>query len=151
MVQDFDRTLVRAQAIAAEHSDRVRWEEVIPYSRTKFVALARSLVSGWAERDIESLFLPFDGHRTPSEQAKLFLKRPRVTNARPWQSPHNWGCAVDFVAFTADGWSWDANEDWDGLGSYAAAHGLTQPIKWDRPHIEDPGAWTIIRPLAGLR
>ncbi len=36
------------------------------------------------------------GYRTFSEQHKLFLQRPKVTNADAGQSYHNYGLAIDF-------------------------------------------------------
>jgi peptidoglycan LD-endopeptidase CwlK len=55
------------------------------------------------------------GLRTFEEQDKLFLQRPKVTNAKGGQSYHNYGLAIDF-ALLIDGKeiSWDAAKDWDG-------------------------------------
>ena len=35
--------------------------------------------------------------RTPEEQHKLFIQRPRVTKADSWQSIHNYSLAFDIV------------------------------------------------------
>lgn len=36
-------------------------------------------------------------YRTPEEQNKLFNQKPKVTNAKGWQSIHNYGLAFDIV------------------------------------------------------
>ena len=36
-------------------------------------------------------------YRTPEEQDKLFKQKPKVTNAKAWQSIHNYGLALDIV------------------------------------------------------
>lgn len=60
------------------------------------------------------------GLRTFNEQQALYDQGrtkpgPKVTNAKPGQSLHNYGLAVDF-AFIIDGKvaSWDEKKDWDG-------------------------------------
>jgi peptidoglycan L-alanyl-D-glutamate endopeptidase CwlK len=61
--------------------------------------------------------------RTFEEQDKLFLKRPKVTNAKGGQSYHNYGLAVDVVLLkdkdgngTFETASWETNVDFDGDG-----------------------------------
>jgi len=58
--------------------------------------------------------------RTPEEQHKLFLQRPKVTNADQWQSIHNYGLAFDIVLLidkdnngTFETASWDTLKDFD--------------------------------------
>ena len=58
--------------------------------------------------------------RSPEEQHKLFLQRPKVTNADSWQSIHNYGLAFDIVLLVdTDGngsfetASWDTKKDFD--------------------------------------
>lgn len=60
------------------------------------------------------------GYRTFAEQAALYAqgrtkKGPKVTNAGPGQSLHNYGTAIDF-ALLIDGKtiSWDIGKDFDG-------------------------------------
>lgn len=60
------------------------------------------------------------GLRTHAEQAKLYAQGRtapglKVTNARPGQSIHNYGLAVD-ICLIIDGKtaSWDIAKDWDG-------------------------------------
>lgn len=59
-------------------------------------------------------------YRSPEEQHKLFLQRPKVTNADSWQSIHNYGLAFDIVLLIdkdGDGKfetaSWDTVKDFD--------------------------------------
>lgn len=58
--------------------------------------------------------------RSPEEQHKLFLQRPKVTNADSWQSIHNYGLAFDIVLLidkdnngTFETASWDTVKDFD--------------------------------------
>lgn len=95
----------------------------------------------------------------------------KVTNAQGWESAHQYGLAVDFVPWQtmqhplseeqvqaiqdlgialADSpepkgrFIWTEGADWKFLKSRAEMHGLTVPIKWDRPHVEHP-AWTVLK------
>lgn len=59
-------------------------------------------------------------YRSPEEQHKLFLQRPKVTNADSWQSIHNYGLAFDIVLLidkdnngTFETASWDTVKDFD--------------------------------------
>ena len=94
-------------------------------------------------------------HRTPEEQHKLFLQRPKVTNADSWQSIHNYGLAFDIVLLidkdnngTFETASWDTLKDFDGdkkadwmeIVSYFKSKGWTWGGDWkkfkDAPHFE---------------
>lgn len=76
----------------------------------------------------------FEAFRSPQRQAALYAQgrtRPgnKVTWARPWESYHQYGLAVDFVIRTSKGWSWDtsgaAARYWPRLHELAKAHGMT--------------------------
>ena len=63
--------------------------------------------------------------RTPYEQHKLFIQRPRVTKADSWQSIHNYGLAFDIVMLydkNGDGTfelaSWELNKYWMQVVEY---------------------------------
>lgn len=86
------------------------------------------------------------GTRTFAEQAALYAKGrtapgPRVTNAKPGSSFHNYGCAIDVCLFTASGQpTWD-----DSLyRQFFAAAGIPSQCRWggnfkslsDTPHVE---------------
>ena len=92
------------------------------------------------------------GYRSPAEQATLYAQgrtRPGkvVTNARACQSPHNWGCAVDFAFRRGASITWDG--DWHAFG--AVVRGVPD-LRWggdfsgflDRPHVE-LAAWRAVR------
>lgn len=95
-------------------------------------------------------------YRTAKEQDDLFAKRPKVTNARAWQSMHNFGLAFDIVLlYDKDGdgkfeeVSWDMRRDGDkdGVADWIEVtrvlekHGfkngfITNGRKWDFPHFQ---------------
>lgn len=102
-------------------------------------------------------FHPFETYRSPERQRMLYEQgrsQPgrKVTNADAWQSPHQFGLAVDFVPKRRKNkddlnspwvWDWDfaTDEDWAFLSSSAASVGLSCPIVWDRPHVEARNVW----------
>lgn len=56
-------------------------------------------------------------YRSPEEQDILFNQKPKVTNAKGWQSIHNYGLAFDIVILydkdnngTFESVSWDLND-----------------------------------------
>jgi len=63
-------------------------------------------------------------YRSPKEQDILFSKKPKVTNARGWQSIHNYGLAFDIVLLidkdkngTFETATWDTLKDFDFDGT----------------------------------
>jgi len=61
--------------------------------------------------------------RSNKEQDALYLKRPKVTNAKGGESYHNYGLAIDIVLLkdkngdgTFETASWETNVDFDGDG-----------------------------------
>lgn len=93
--------------------------------------------------------------RTPEEQHKLFLQKPKVTNADSWQSIHNYGLAFDIVLLIdkdGDGnfetASWDTLKDFDGdkqsdwleVANYFKSKGWIWGGDWkkfkDSPHFQ---------------
>lgn len=94
--------------------------------------------------------------RTPEEQHKLFLQRPKVTNADSWQSIHNYGLAFDIaILFDKDGdgnfeeISWDMKRDgdsdniadWLEVTKVFTDAGYTNGFisngkRWDFPHFQ---------------
>ena len=95
-------------------------------------------------------------YRSPEEQHKIFLQRPKVSNADSWQSIHNYGLAFDIVLmYDRDGdgkfeeVSWDTKRDGDKDGisdwlevtkiftSAGYTNGfITNGKKWDLPHFQ---------------
>jgi peptidoglycan L-alanyl-D-glutamate endopeptidase CwlK len=80
--------------------------------------------------------------RTPEEQDALYAqgrdgdKRKRVTNARRWQSMHNYGLAVDLFFVTPDG-----KGDWSP-DKFATLWALAEKAGLDRKGLFWSGLWT---------
>lgn len=91
----------------------------------------------------------FETYRSPARQEYLFHQRPKVTNARAWQSAHQYGLAFDVVGFIEANreWTWDDRLPWAQLTLMALSVGLAAPFDWDPGHIQSP-AWKQIRDLA---
>ena len=100
-----------------------------------------------------------EGLRTNAEQDALFLKRPKVTNAKGGQSVHNYGFAVDIVLIiNGKIASWDTHKDWDNDGiadwdecvKIFAKHGWSWGGNWtsfkDMPHFDKIGFnnWRVL-------
>lgn len=107
-----------------------------PKAQEAFRALGDDLAKAHEAGATKTLFIPFETYRSPMRQEELFKQKPPVTKARPWYSAHNYGLAVDYVAF--DDEPWGDHHDWQFLEDRAKAHGLTRPIRWDLGHIEHP-------------
>lgn len=86
--------------------------------------------------------------RTPEEQDALYKKRPKVTNAKGWQSIHNYGLAFDIVLlYDKDGngtfetavWN-DKDKYWIEVTNYFKSKGWSWGGDWknfkDSPHFE---------------
>lgn len=109
-----------------------------PHAREAFRQLSSDLYRSYENRKTSSHFRPFEVFRSPIKQQELFDQRPVVTKAMPWQSAHQYGLAVDFVAFRGGRWSWSETEDWEFLRLRAEHYGLRRPMVWDKAHIEHP-------------
>jgi len=89
-------------------------------------------------------FRNFECFRSPQRQQYLFEQgrtRPGgiVTNARPWTSYHQFGCAADFVLFENGQWSWDdsgkKSKWWKRLQELGVEVGL-EYLSWEKPHLQ---------------
>ena len=92
-----------------------------------------------------------DGHlRSPATQERLWQqgRTPKgnvvghtVTNARAWQSIHNYGFAVDCVLIEDNGQPiWKSAEEYEllhAIGRHVGAVPITPPDGWDAFHLED--------------
>ena len=84
--------------------------------------------------------------RTPEEQHKLFIQRPKVTKADSWQSIHNYGLAFDIVLLydkdrngTFELASWEVNKYWKEVVEYFKLKGWEWGGNWkfkDTPHFQ---------------
>ena len=73
--------------------------------------------------------------RTMEEQAALYAQGrtksgPRVTNAAPGQSWHNWGCAFDFVPIKNGKADWNNIMTFGKCGKIAESVGLEWGGRW---------------------
>lgn len=133
----------------------IDWNHIHPKARTQFMQFSDFLLARYLAEDAPYWFRAFEGYRSPARQQQLYdQKTPkggRVTNARPFESAHQYGLAVDFVPFivrlpaeahgdldvTQGAWRWDVEDTaWDWFDARVAEQDLYRPIKWDRPHVE---------------
>lgn len=86
-------------------------------------------------------------YRSPEEQDKLFNQRPKVTNAKGWQSIHNYALAFDIVILldkdnngTFETVSWDVDANWKKIANYFKSKGWEWGGDWtsfkDYPHFQ---------------
>ena len=77
--------------------------------------------------------------RDNAEQARLYAQGrtapgPKVTNAKPGQSMHNYGAAADFVPIRNGKPVWGTSgadgKLWEQIGELAEAHGLEWAGRW---------------------
>lgn len=71
-----------------------------------------------------------------------------VTKAKPGYSFHNYGVAFDFVPLKDGKPDWNDEAKWQKCGAVGVALGLTwggnfKSFQSDKPHMEDPGGYTI--------
>lgn len=83
-----------------------------------------------------------EGYRTPSRQDHLFEQgrtRPgkKVTNARAWQSFHQYGVAVDIAFVDGKRWFWPKFDDplWERVHSIFERFGF-EALDFERPHLQ---------------
>lgn len=127
--------------------------------------LAKDLVRGYETGRTKFKFEIFETFRSPVRQ--LSLKAKGTSKAGPWQSPHQFGLAIDFVPFLSaeearaestirgrkilPGWFWPeiGEQPWSFLKERANLFGVEQPIAWDKPHIEHPLWLQVQKALKG--
>lgn len=114
-----------------------------PIMRDPTKRLVEMLYNGHQKADTLTLFLLFEGYRSPERQQTLY-DTTKSTKARAWQSAHQYGLAADFVPYVLNEWSWANHHDWKFLKRCAQLCGLDVPIDWDKPHVQHP-AWDQLR------
>jgi peptidoglycan LD-endopeptidase CwlK len=102
-------------------------------------------------------------YRYPKEQRKMFLQRPKITNADEWMSFHQYGLAFDTVllydnngdgVFEEASWNTKRDGDNDGIADwlevtlvfeeYGFKNGfLKNGKKWDLPHFQKTFGYTV--------
>ncbi|CAK6472693.1 hypothetical protein BFRIG_01889 [Peribacillus frigoritolerans] len=112
------------------------------------------------------------GYRSMEEQATLYgqsrlysyngkdysnLAKPKVTNAKPGQSFHNFGLAVDYFLVTEDGKTalWTVNTKWKRVAAIGKELGFKWGGDWsgfkDYPHLEMTGGLSYSQLQAGKK
>ena len=121
-------------------------EQVLP----TLVLLIQLLIGDFTQAVPGATLRPYDGYRTHQEQADVYARGrtkpgPIITNARPGQSKHTLGMAVDVVIQCNGRDRWDVKVDCDGsgvsdyeeLGRLAEGRGLVWGGRWRQ--LPDPG------------
>ncbi|WP_144528727.1 M15 family metallopeptidase [Peribacillus simplex] len=112
------------------------------------------------------------GYRSMEEQAALYgqsrfysykgkdysnLAKPKVTNAKPGQSIHNYGYAIDYFLVSDDGKTalWTVNTKWKRVAAIGKELGFKWGGDWsgfkDYPHLEMTGGLSYSQMQAGKR
>ena len=140
---------VSSERPALETADR-DWSRLNPrFTQPVLRILARLASRGYT-------FALLEGYRSPERQEKLADLGNHVTNARAFQSKHQYGVAVDLapvrdgklVISERDPWAMEA---YVALGEEAEKDGLTWGGRWwfkDYGHVEMTGSISEIARLA---
>lgn len=132
---------ISAERPALETADR-DWEKLNPrFTQSVLLVIARLRERGYS-------FVLLEGYRSPERQEKLADLGNQVTNARAFQSKHQYGFAADLAPMRdnrlmiseRDPWAMQA---YTALGEEAEKAGLTWGGRWwfkDYGHIEVPEA-----------
>lgn len=127
-------------------SDWEKLKDLHPFVRAKAIAAIEEIEAQGIECRV------IHAYRSPSEQEEIYAKGrvfengevkkvgTTFTNARAWQSYHQWRCALDVAPkHCLDEPNWATNDPaWKVLRTVAMAHGF-DTIKWDKPHWEMSG------------
>lgn len=86
----------------------------------------------------------FESYRSPERQQWLYDQgRTRdgkiITNARPYESFHQYGLAVDIVGYHNKKWDWSI--DYDKITEVFKRHGF-KPLKFEKAHFQIDGGLT---------
>lgn len=114
-----------------------------PVMREKSAALDKALAAAGIPLAL------YEGGRSPQRQAALYSKGRgqdgfgvgaplrHVTNARAWESKHQYGVAEDRVFFVDGAWSWAEPEKGMWARYQELAHGLgLVTLSFEKPHVE---------------
>lgn len=137
-----------------------------PLVTEQFLKLDKLLIEAVQNNELQVQLSPFETYRSPERQSQLYqigrtMPGKIVTKAKPWQSAHQFGLAVDFVprvrkltkSASSLAWDWDAasDRDWSILASLAVECGLSCPVVWDLPHVEATDVWADFRTIITYR
>lgn len=120
-----------------------------PVFRVKLADLDAALASAGLPLQL------FEAGRAPQRQQELYAQGrisgcgtfgKHVTNAKPWQSFHQFGLAADYVFFVDGKWTWNEPTPgaWARYTEIAAQVGL-RSLSFERPHVELPVPLTSLQ------
>lgn len=117
--------------------------------RPEVATTARKFVSEAKKQGIDLLITCT--YRDPASQNELYAQGrtapgPIVTNARAWQSWHQYRVAFDVVPIVAGKPVWSDRKLWERIGALGESLGLEWGGRWktlvDRPHFQLTGGKT---------
>ena len=88
----------------------------------------------------------FESYRSPQRQNYLYAQGrtapgAKVTNAKAWQSFHQYSLALDVVFWVGGAWSWDKSFPWDRVAQYFLNEGFER-LSFERPHFQMTGGFS---------
>lgn len=111
----------------------------------------------------EGIYVQFSsGYRSNEEQQRLYNQGRTtpgnvVTNARPGESLHNYGLAIDYFLVSADGKQslWSVNNNWRRVAAIGKSLGFEWGGDWrgfvDYPHLQMTGGLSLSQLQAGKK
>jgi len=129
---------VNAGAAPDPNMRRTELEALHPLMRSAVIELDAKFASEGIP------FRVFEAYRSPVRQAWLYAQGrtregSKVTNAKAWESYHQYGLAVDFVLRIGNQWSWDTSgtlkRHWQRLHEFGREVGL-ETLSWELPHLQ---------------
>lgn len=131
----------------------ITWIRAVKISQEKIETLHpdfKPKVLNWFEAMIAQGMYPYiyEGFRTLKRQEELFKMGPDTTRARPKESYHNYGFAIDWVPLIAHPKAIDMFETiWHlpkdvqnrlySLGQNPAISYGLKSLSWEQPHLQD--------------
>lgn len=93
----------------------------------------------------------FEALRSPDRQDWLFgqgrtREGNKVTNARAYQSWHQYGLAADLCFKEAGGWVWRKNAPWDKVHAIFHKHGF-ETLKFEQAHVQITGGMLVSKAM----
>ncbi|MGO1541715.1 MAG: M15 family metallopeptidase [Luteimonas sp.] len=115
-----------------------RWERLNPDLQQRVLAIHQVMAQ---QHGIRMVLV--EGYRSPERQAELY-REGRATGARPWQSCHQYGLALDSAPMREGKLQWDMEDPWTRrayflYGELAQEAGLVWGGNWrmrDYVHVE---------------
>lgn len=104
------------------------------------IALAEANAAGYPVKCFES-FRPAERQDYLYAQGRTSVGA-KVTNAKAWQSFHQYSLALDVVFWVNNSWSWDSSLPWDKAAQYFTEQGFER-LSFERPHFQITGGYSV--------